>query len=133
MRNRILVADGDALGRATLLTILEDLGCDVVAVSDGAAAIAQLRQEPFDLCLTDVRLPGPDIPHLDGFSVLKEAKRRTPAVPVVMLRSEATLIDAVAALRAGATNFLPKPFHATALADVVHRVLEDLAVGAARQ
>jgi DNA-binding NtrC family response regulator len=133
MRKRILVADGDTLGQATVLPLLKELGCDVVAVSDGAAAVDQLRSGPFDLCLTDVRLPGPDIPHLDGFSVLKEAKRCTPAVPVVMLRADATLSDAVAALRAGATNFLPKPFHATALIDLVRRVLDDVTVGGARQ
>ena len=118
MRKRILVVDGDVLSRATLVDLLTGLDCETVVARDGAEAIARLREEKFELCITDARLPGPDIPHLDGYSVLKEAKRRTPAVPVIMLRTEASLADAVAALRAGAANFLPKPFHATALTDV---------------
>ena len=124
MRGRILLVDGDTTVQAALVNFLSGLGCETVLAFDGAEAIARLRDSRFDLCLTDVHLPGPDIPLLDGFAVLREAQRRTPAVPVVMLTSQATILDAVSALRAGAVNFLPKPFHPSAVEEILRRMLD---------
>src|SRR5450432_2853569 len=124
MRGRILLVDADTTVQAWLVNFLSGLGCETALAFDGAEAIARLRDGKFDLCLTDVRLPGPDIPSLDGYAVLREAQRRTPAVPVVMLTSQATILDAVNALRAGAVNFLPKPFHPSAAEEILRRILE---------
>ncbi|HEY4187902.1 MAG TPA: sigma-54 dependent transcriptional regulator [Polyangia bacterium] len=124
MRKRILVVDGDTTAQSVLLNLLGNLEYDAVPAFDGADAIARLRRESFDLCMTDVRLPGPDIPHVDGYAVLKEAERHHPAIPVVMLRAEATVSDAVSAVRAGAVNFLRKPFHPSTVEDILRRVLE---------
>jgi DNA-binding NtrC family response regulator len=127
MQKRILVADGDPSCQAALARILPALGYEAVAALDGAAAIARLGGERFDLCLTDVLLPGPEVPRVDGYTVLAEARRHEPAVPVIMVRAEASLTDAIAALRAGAMNFLPKPCHPSALEDALRRVLEPIA------
>ena len=118
------IVDGDTSALAALVNFLSNLGHEAVLAFDGAEAIARLRGERFDLCLADVRLPGPDIPMLDGYAVLKEAQRQTPAVPVVLLMSQATIIDAVSASRAGAVNFLPKPFHPSAIQEIVRRILD---------
>ena len=123
MRKRVLLVDGDTTVQATLVSFLSGLGCEAVPAFDGIEAIARLRDRRFDMCMTDARLPGPDIQGLDGFAVLREAHRQTPAVPVVMLTAQATVADAVAALRAGAANFLPKPFHLTSVEEVVRRIL----------
>ncbi|HLF22889.1 MAG TPA: sigma-54 dependent transcriptional regulator, partial [Burkholderiales bacterium] len=125
MRARILLVDGDTTVQAALVNFLSGLGYDAVPAFDGAEAIARLRSGGFNLCLTDVRLPGPDIPLLDGYAVLREARRQTPAVPVVMLTTQATIVDAVNALRAGAANFLPKPFHPSAVEEILQRILAD--------
>jgi DNA-binding NtrC family response regulator len=132
MRGRILLVDGDTTAQAALVNFLSGIGCETVLAFDGAEAVARLRGGRFDLCLTDVRLPGPDIPMLDGFAVLREAHRQTPAVPVVMLTAQATIFDAVSALRAGAVNFLPKPFHPSAVEEILRRILESPAGRPAR-
>ena len=91
MRGRILLVDGDTTAQASLVNFLSTLGHEAVLAFDGAEAIARLRGGRFDLCVADVRLPGPDIPMLDGYAVLKEAQRQTPAVPVVLLCRRPTL------------------------------------------
>jgi len=124
MRKRILVVDGDPCTQSTLLNLLGSLDYDAVPAPDGSAAIARIRGESFDLCMTDVKLPGPDIPQIDGYAVLKEAEQHHPAIPVVMLRADATVSDAVSAVRAGAVNFLPKPFHPANVEEILRRILE---------
>ncbi|MES1208897.1 MAG: sigma-54 dependent transcriptional regulator [Pseudomonadota bacterium] len=124
MRGRILLVDGDTTAQAALVNTLSGLGYQTTLAFDGADAIARLRGGGFDLCFTDVRLPGPDIPMLDGYAVLRQAQAQTPPVPVVLLAGPATIVDAVSALRAGAVNFLPKPFHLSAVEEIVRRVFD---------
>jgi len=124
MRKRILVVDGDPTTQSTLLSLLGRLDYDAVPALDGPAAIDRIRHESFDLCMTDVKLPGPDIPQVDGYAVLKEAEQHHPAIPVVMLRADATVSDAVSAVRAGAVNFLPKPFHPATVEGILRRILD---------
>ena len=124
MRKRILVVDGDTTSQSVLLNLLGSLDYDAVPAFDGPGAIARIRGESFDLCMTDVKLPGPDLPQVDGYAVLKEAEQHHPAIPVVMLRADATVSDAVSAVRAGAANFLPKPFHPPTVEEILRRILE---------
>jgi DNA-binding NtrC family response regulator len=124
MPGRILLVDGDTTAQAALVNFLSARGYETVLAFDGVEAIARLRAGRFDLCVTDVRLPGPDIPLVDGYAVLREAQRQVPPIPVVMLTSQATISDAVSALRAGAANFLPKPFHPSAVEDILGRIGE---------
>ena len=124
MRKRILAVDGDTTAQSVLLHVLGSLGYDAVPAFDGPEAIARLRTESFELCMTDIDLPGPDIPRTDGYAVLKEAVQQQPPIPVVMLRAEATVSDAVSAVRAGAVNFLPKPAQRGAVEEVLRRILE---------
>ena len=124
MSGKILLVDADTTVQANLVNLLSTLGYETVLAFDGLEGVARLRSTRFDLCFTDVRLPGPDIPQVDGYAVLREARRQTPPVPVVMLTSQATITDAVHALRAGAVNFLPKPFHPSTVTEVLRRTLE---------
>jgi DNA-binding NtrC family response regulator len=132
MSGKILLVDADTTVQANLVNLLSTLGYETVLAFDGLEAVARLRATRFDLCFTDVRLPGPDIPQVDGYAVLREARRQTPPVPVVMLTSQATITDAVHALRAGAVNFLPKPFHPWTVTEVLRRTLQSAARGAER-
>src|SRR3569833_1222190 len=109
MRKRILVVDAAPSTQSTLLQLLGSMDYDAVPALDGSAAIARIRRESFDLCMTDVKLPGPDIPQIDGYAILKEAEQHHPAIPVLMLRADATFSDAVSTVHAGADNNKPKP------------------------
>lgn len=77
----------------------------VVAARSGAEALARLEQEGADLIMLDLCMPG-----MDGMAVLKEVKRRWPAIPVVMMTAYATVKTAVEAIKAGAADYVLKPF-----------------------
>lgn len=85
-------------------------GYDVQVVVDGPSALRELRDHPPDLLVLDVMVPG-----IDGFEIARrlrvvEAAERLPAIPVLMLTARDAVQDRVAGLRAGADDYLVKPF-----------------------
>ncbi len=127
MGKRVLLVDSDTTAQAELVNRLPAFGYTTVLAFDGAEAVARLRSQRFDLCMTDSQLAGAGgaatgIAGRDGFAVLREAQARSPAVPVVMLTAHATVVEAVSALRAGAHSFLSKPVRPSALEEVVRQV-----------
>lgn len=104
-RHSVLVVDDDlAMGRV-LLALLRQAGLHGEHVPSGARAIAALERRPFDVVLTDLRMPG-----MDGLSLLTEIGRRWPGLPVLLLTAHGSVPTAVEAMRRGATGFLLKPF-----------------------
>ena len=100
----ILITDDDPHLRRLVRTYAELEGYDCTEASDGAAAVTALKQNPYDLVLLDVMMPGPD-----GFEIL-EAIRRFSQVPVIMLTARDAVMDKVSGLDAGADDYLTKPF-----------------------
>ena len=116
MGTRILLVDDEPAARAALHRLVVAMGHDGVLALDGADALVKMQTESFDLCLADADMP-------EGNAVLEAARTRRPPVPVVALTGEATVKHAVAALRAGAVDFLSKPFHSEILAQTLRRAL----------
>ncbi len=110
---RILAVDDDAMFRRALSRTLVDLGFEVTEAADGLAAAELLAEDRFELVLTDLEMP-----NADGFAVIKSVREKAPKTPVVMLTGSRT-VDCVSALRAGAIDFLTKPYNAIELAEVV--------------
>ncbi|HEU4329396.1 MAG TPA: ATP-binding protein [Roseiflexaceae bacterium] len=108
---RILLADDNADMRDYILRLLSQ-EYDVVAVSDGAAALRAARSAAFDLVLTDVMMP-----HLDGFGLLAalRADEQTRLLPVIMLSARAAEESRIEGMAAGADDYLVKPFSANEL------------------
>ena len=104
MNNRILVIDDEPDILSTLeMTLSQDYF--VATANGGEAGLALFRQQPFDLVITDMRMPG-----MDGVEVIRQVKALNPDVEVVMLTGYATLENAVMSLRnAGAFDYLTKP------------------------
>jgi len=116
---RILLADDEPkLGRP-LAQALESEGHSVERVSGGRPAIAELATHQFDLVLTDLRMP-----EVDGLAVLRAARACTPPVEVVMMTAFGTTESAVEAMKAGAADYLLKPFAMDELCLRVRRLLE---------
>ena len=116
---RILLADDEPkLGRP-LAQALESEGHSVERVSGGRPAIAELATHQFDLVLTDLRMP-----EVDGLAVLRAARACTPPVEVVMMTAFGTTESAVEAMKAGAADYLLKPFAMDELCLRVQRLLE---------
>jgi len=118
MRTRILLVDDEPAVLSTLHRVVRDAGHEVITASDGEQAISFLKTEDVDLCVTDLQLP-----LKDGFSVLEAARKRHPPLPVIVLTGRGTVRDAITALRAGASDFLAKPFHVTAFQESLQRVI----------
>ena len=117
---RILVVDDQDMMRDSLAGILAREHHEVVACSDGAAAVARLGAGGrFDLLLTDLRMP-----RMDGMQLLQEAKRILPDLPVVMMTAHGSIANAVEAIRQGAYDYLQKPFDGDAIKALVERALE---------
>lgn len=103
-RPRILVADDKESLRELMKRVLGD-SYDVVVAADGSQAIALLRGERFDVVVSDIRMPG-----ADGLEVLRAAHAVDAHIEVILMTGFATIKNAVDAIRAGAFDYLPKPF-----------------------
>jgi hypothetical protein len=105
-RSRILVADDNADLRRYLTTLLA-AQFDVEAVSDGNAALRVIREHPPDLLISDVMMPG-----RDGYELLEVLRSSPDAqdLPVILLSARTGEEEAIEGLKAGADDYLPKPF-----------------------
>ena len=111
---RILVVDDEPAQRELVAGFLRKQGCEVALAGDGKEALARFKAEPFDLVLTDQRMPG-----LSGLELLAAVRRVTPEVAVIVMTAYGTIETAVAAIKAGAADYLLKPLN---LDELLHRV-----------
>jgi DNA-binding NtrC family response regulator len=118
MTPRVLVVDDKENYLRLFERILAD-GYQVTTAADGARALSLLATEPFDVVVTDLRMPG-----AGGFEVLRAVKARAPSTEVIMMTGYATVADAVQAMRLGAYDYLEKPFDPDAAARVVAHAAE---------
>jgi DNA-binding NtrC family response regulator len=102
-RRILIVEDRDSL-RRMLREAMSGEGWEVEAAADGERGIDRLSAAPFDLVLTDLKLPG-----ASGLDVLAAARAAQPSVPVIVLTGYGTVKTAVEAMKRGAWDFLEKP------------------------
>jgi len=102
---RILIIDDEAAIRESLETLLVLEGYSVTAAGDGAKGLDQLDRNSFDLVLLDLALPGEN-----GIDLLPRLLERHPHLPVIMITAYGTVNNVVDAIRAGARNFVQKPW-----------------------
>lgn len=105
IRARVLVVEDDEKLAALLCRVLADDGLDTRAVFDGEAALAHGLRETFDLIVLDVGLPC-----IDGIEVCRRLRSAGRDVPVMMLSARDAVDDCLAGKRAGAVDYLVKPF-----------------------
>ncbi|MDM7926058.1 MAG: sigma 54-interacting transcriptional regulator, partial [bacterium] len=120
---RILVVEDNDTLREGMTAVLEKEGYDVRAESDGAAALRVFEERPADLVITDFRMAG-----MDGLALLGRIKALRAETEVMMVTAFGTVDLAVEAMKAGAWDFLPKPFSGDALklkADRVFRIVSE--------
>jgi DNA-binding NtrC family response regulator len=115
---RVLVADDKENMLKLFAKILAD-GYALETALDGARALALVATRPYDVVVTDIRMPG-----ADGFELLAAVKASAPHTEVVMMTGHATVGDAVRAMKMGAFDYLEKPFDPDAALAVVARAAE---------
>ncbi|AYG78065.1 Sensor histidine kinase TmoS [Streptomyces hundungensis] len=108
----VLIADDNADMREYLTQLLRGAGYRVASVNDGREALRAVRAQAFDLVISDVMMP-----HLDGLALVAalRADSRTASVPVLLLSARAGQESSIEGLRAGADDYLVKPFAAAEL------------------
>jgi DNA-binding NtrC family response regulator len=116
----LLVVDDDPSVVSWLEDELRDAGYEVRGVSSGAAALAALEQGPYALVITDVEMPG-----MRGPELLARIREKRPSQPVLLMTAFGTIELAVESVRAGAADFLAKPFPIAALLHAIERALRE--------
>jgi DNA-binding NtrC family response regulator len=112
----LLVEDKDTF-RRLLVQALAGSAWDVLAVGDPREALEALERSPFEVLVTDLRLPG-----FSGLELLKRAKRMHPEIRLVLMSAFGEPRDIVEAMRSGADEFLPKPFDLDVFTSVLDRL-----------
>lgn len=120
----ILVVDDEKSIRLTVAQSLEPQGYEVKTAVNGNDALSRLKEQPFDLLLTDLKMPG-----VDGMALIEQAVELYPNLKVIMISAHATVDNAVGAMKLGAVDFIQKPFTPQEIRDIVQRVLERQSLG----
>ena len=114
MSARVAIVDDEPRIAEVLGMVLKRDGYEIVTFSDPREAIRALQSEPFDLVLTDLKMP-----HADGIEVLKAARVAQPDLPVILMTAHGTVRTAIDAMRQGGFDYVEKPLdndHCRALA-----------------
>ncbi|MBI3934003.1 MAG: sigma-54-dependent Fis family transcriptional regulator [Acidobacteria bacterium] len=118
---RILLVEDEAELRATLEGVLRDLSFEVDAVADSDAALAQLRQNIYDVLLTDLRLPGGG----SGEEIVCQSKQLYPDLIAVVMTGFGDISSAVRVMKLGASDYIQKPFLKDELILRLRKALEE--------
>ncbi len=121
---RVLVADDEPNLRRVLTALLRRDGHEVTVATDGAEAIAAL--DGADVVITDLRMP-----KLDGMEVLRTAVKTHPHVPVIMITAYGSVGQAVLAIKAGAFDYIEKPFEQDQIRQIVDKAVRQAAANQA--
>lgn len=119
----ILIVDDEASVRDWLTIYLKRAGHSYRTAANGAEALVALKEERFDLVITDLKMP-----KVSGLEVLRAVKERTPLTEVVMITAFATPQTAIEAMKAGAYDYLTKPFRIDEMGLIINRALEKRAL-----
>ena len=117
-QDSVLVVEDDAPLLAALIDTLRAAGISARGAANVPDAMQALGAGDVALVISDVHMPGPD-----GYQLLAAIRRQRPDLPVVLMTAHATVAQAVAAMREGATDYIVKPFDAQSLIDMARRQL----------
>jgi DNA-binding NtrC family response regulator len=119
-KTRLLIVDDEAdMLRLLKRSLSADLNCEVQTASNAYKAMGLLEENPFDVVLADIRMPG-----MDGMEFLGRIKEEFPGLSVVMMTAFGTIDIAVQAIKEGAYDFITKPFEHDKLLHLLEKALE---------
>src|SRR6201987_2350974 len=115
----ILIVEDEAKMRRLLELNLGEDGFSTFSAEDAEAGLKLLRENPIDLVVTDLKLPG-----MSGLDFLHKAKEQNASLPVVVMTAFGSVETAVEAMKAGASDYVLKPFSLAEMRMVVHKELD---------
>jgi len=110
-QGKLLIVDDEASIRRALLATLRSMGFEISEASNGEAALEMVRAAHYDVVLLDINMPG-----MGGIGACREIRRMLPRMGILMLTVRDSEDDKIAALDAGADDYITKPFHVRELA-----------------
>ncbi|MFI5134316.1 MAG: response regulator transcription factor [Chitinophagales bacterium] len=116
---RILLTEDDPNFGAVLRDYLDLNNFDVTLCNNGASGLNMSQKKDFDLCILDVMMP-----EMDGFTLAKEIRKRTPQVPFIFLTAKTMKADVVEGYKIGADDYVTKPFDSDVLLYKIRAVLK---------
>jgi DNA-binding NtrC family response regulator len=119
LRSRILVVDDEELARESLAALLVREGYEVITAGDGEKAERIVCDQPVDIVLLDLRLPG-----MDGLKLLRLLRIRPAAPSVVLMTAYGTSETAIEAMKQGAFDYITKPIRFDGLVAIIRRAVE---------
>jgi CheY-like chemotaxis protein len=115
-RLAVLVVDDQPINRLVLQQQLQQLGCRVEPVADGAAALARVAERRYAMILTDINMPG-----MNGYELAEQCRALGHTTPIIAVTAAALPGERERCLRAGMNDYLLKPFSLAALAGLLER------------
>jgi DNA-binding NtrC family response regulator len=116
---KILIVDDEQIVRESLTNWLKEESYQVEAAENGTVALEKIRQTPFQVVLLDLKMPG-----MDGIQVLTELKKDFPDTEVIIMTAYGSVNTAVEAIKAGAYDYIVKPFDPEEVALLIKKILE---------
>jgi DNA-binding NtrC family response regulator len=116
---RVLVVEDDPVLLTVLTRYLAQRGCCVLSASSAAEALEIFAHTPIDVTVSDVRMPG-----MSGYDLLQEVRRRDPEADLILITAHSSVKDAVAAIQAGAADYLEKPVDCRRLHHTIQMIVE---------
>ncbi len=110
----ILVVEDDDTLREALVDTLELHGYDCVQAENGVQALRKLEHKPVNMVVSDVNMP-----EMDGMQLLKNLRKKYPHIPIVLLTAYGCIASSVEAMRAGAADYIVKPFEPGVLLELI--------------
>lgn len=117
---KILVVDDEEGARELFNTILTDEGYEVTLAVDGQEALTCMQSDPYDLVVTDIKMPG-----MDGLQLLQEIRKAGSRADVIMVTAYGEVESYLKAMSLGAAEYINKPIRIKELKRIVHKVLTE--------
>ncbi len=119
-----LAVDDDPEMRRSVCRMLEKMGYAPTQASSATEAVARLNDAQYEVVVTDLKMP----PGPDGLEVVRAVRKLQPMAAAIVLTGNGSVADCVAAMRAGANDFVTKPFHPDALAEVIRLAVDNMRI-----
>ena len=123
MKKNLLVIDDEPSILESLSRALHGLDYEIFTITDPIKAMERLKVQPPQVVITDLKMPG-----IDGLTVLRKVKEFNPNIQVIVVTGHGSIDEAVAAMKAGAYDFIPKPFNKQEIVPVVNRAFEKVSL-----
>jgi DNA-binding NtrC family response regulator len=117
-KGHILVVDDEQIMRDSLSAWLTEDGFDVISFDSGKKAVEAIQKTQFDVVLVDLKMPD-----YDGIEVLRHTKMHQPQTSVIIITAYATVDSAIEAMKAGANDYITKPFNPEEVSLIIHNLI----------